>query len=47
VSECHAIALLIYLSLEPEEISQLEAPYQPHPVRGLAPPAPALFGTRR
>jgi aryl-alcohol dehydrogenase-like predicted oxidoreductase len=35
------------LSLEPDEISQLEAPYQPHPVRGLAPPAPALFGTRR
>ncbi len=28
-------------------IQSLEAPYRAHPVKGLAPPAPHLFGTRR
>ncbi len=34
------------IALEAEEIAALEAPYQAHPIRGLAPPAPALFGSR-
>ena len=38
-------AVEIVLSLE--ETAALEAPYQPHPVKGLAPPAPRLFGTSR
>ncbi|MDJ0849043.1 MAG: aldo/keto reductase [Myxococcota bacterium] len=35
------------LSLEPGEIEQLEAPYLPHPVKGLGPPAPSRFRARR
>ena len=37
----------VEIELEAAEIDALEAPYQPHGVKGLAPPAPALFGTRR
>jgi aryl-alcohol dehydrogenase-like predicted oxidoreductase len=34
------------IDLEDAEIAALEAPYRPHPVKGLAPPAPHLFGSR-
>jgi aryl-alcohol dehydrogenase-like predicted oxidoreductase len=37
----------VEIELSDDEIAALEAPYQPHPVKGLAPPSPALFGTRR
>jgi aryl-alcohol dehydrogenase-like predicted oxidoreductase len=37
----------VEIALESEEVAALEAAYQPHAVKGLAPPAPALFGTRR
>ena len=35
------------IALSDEEAKLLEAPYEPHPVKGLAPPSPRLFGTRR
>jgi aryl-alcohol dehydrogenase-like predicted oxidoreductase len=35
------------LGLSVEEVAALEAPYRAHPVKGLAPPSPALFGSRR
>ncbi|MDD9946498.1 MAG: aldo/keto reductase [Myxococcales bacterium] len=34
------------LQLEASEIAAIEAPYKPHPVRGLAPPTPAQMGRR-
>ena len=37
----------VEIELSDTEIEALEAPYRPHPVKGLAPPAPALFGSRR
>jgi aryl-alcohol dehydrogenase-like predicted oxidoreductase len=37
----------VEIELEASEIASLEAPYQPHGVKGLSPPAPSLFGTRR
>jgi aryl-alcohol dehydrogenase-like predicted oxidoreductase len=35
------------IRLGEDETKLLEAPYEPHPVKGLAPPSPRLFGTRR
>jgi aryl-alcohol dehydrogenase-like predicted oxidoreductase len=35
------------IELSEEEVASLEAPYMPHAVKGLAPPAPSLFGSRR
>ena len=37
----------VEIRLSDEEIASLEAPYQPHPVKGLTAPAPSLFGSRR
>jgi aryl-alcohol dehydrogenase-like predicted oxidoreductase len=35
------------IELSDDERKTLETPYQAHPVKGLAPPAPHLFGSRR
>ncbi|MGD8863735.1 MAG: aldo/keto reductase [Myxococcales bacterium] len=40
-----AIAAL-ELRLDPEDVATLEAPYRPHPVKGLAPPTRAQLGYR-
>jgi aryl-alcohol dehydrogenase-like predicted oxidoreductase len=39
--------LAVSLELSDDEVASLEAPYRAHPVKGLAPPAASLFGTRR
>jgi hypothetical protein len=39
--------LAVSLEFSDDEVASLEAPYRAHPVKGLAPPAPSLFGTRR
>jgi aryl-alcohol dehydrogenase-like predicted oxidoreductase len=35
------------IELSEEEVASLEAPYRPHAVKGMAPPAPRIFGSRR
>jgi 1-deoxyxylulose-5-phosphate synthase len=40
VAQLRELAGALDLSLSPDEISRLEAPYEPHPVLGFTPPMP-------